>query len=224
MKVRILSIFTAGAMVLGAAALMAPAASAGRSPQATHHGLAKAAPHVPGVVLYSQNDNDAGVGVTSQNFEASLDAYDNSAADDFTSTGGGWKIKNVTVTGVYFNGYGPATSETVTVYKDAGGLPGAVKGSKTKVGNDSGGSFSIGLGKKGIRVAAGHYWVGVVANMDFSAGGQWGWETRSVQSGSPAAWENPGGGFGVGCTTWAPLMTCLGYGPDMMFSLGGRQL
>ena len=33
--------------------------------------------------------------------------------------------------------------------------------------------------------------------MDFSSGGQWGFGDRTVQSGSEAAWQNPGGGFGV---------------------------
>ena len=227
MKVRVLSILTAGAFVLGAAGLMAPAAGASRSPQVTHKGTAKAAPHAPGVVLYNQNDNNAGIGIVSQNFEATFDIYDSQGADDFTTTGNGWKIKNVTVTGVYFNGYGPAVSETVYVYKDSGGLPGALSKSKTKVGADSGGSFSIGLGKKGIKLpVAGHFWVSVQANLDFGVGGEWGWETRTVQHGAAAAWQNPGNGFSTGCTTWGVLTTCIpaGEGPDFMFALSGKQL
>jgi len=30
------------------------------------------------------------------------------------------------------------------------------------------------------------------------------WDNRSVISNSGAAWQNPGGGFGVGCLTWGP--------------------
>src|SRR5256885_244321 len=45
------------------------------------------------------------------------------------------------------------------------------------------------------------YWVSVRANMSFAAGGQWGWDDRTVQDNSEAAWQNPGGGFGV-CPSW----------------------
>lgn len=174
-------------------------------------------------VLYSQNDNDGGNGLTSQNFEASFDAYDNSGADDFkVPKGVVWSVKSVDVTGVYYNGSGPAASEHVTFYADAGGLPGAaVADFPAAAGSDSGGSFSIPVKAK---LKKGTYWVGVQANMDFQAGGQWGWEIRSVQSGNPAAWQNPGGGFGTGCNSWGPVQTCLGYGPDYMFALGGKSV
>jgi hypothetical protein len=212
-------------MVVGTFFAVAGTAGAARAPQAKGSGHVT---HIaaPAGTLYSQNDNDSGNGIVSQNFEASLAAYDAAGADDFTTTGNGWKIKQVTVTGVYFNGYGPATSETVTFYKDAGGLPGAIGKSKTKAGTDSAGSFVIGLGKKGVKLPNGHFWVSVVANMDFSTGGEWGWEARTVQNGSPAAWQNPGGGFGIGCTTWANMQSCIGISgaPDFMFALSGKQL
>lgn len=227
MRKRLASVITASAMVTAAALMFAPAAGAASAPSFAGRGTVHPAVEAPdaSVVLYDQNNNDAGTGVTSQNFEASFDIYDNSGADDFVATGGGWKIKQVTVTGVYYNGYGPAVSETVSVYKDAGGLPGALIKAKTKVGADTAGSFVIKLGKTGIKTGgAGTRWLGVVVNMDFSAGGQWGWETRSVQSGNGAAWQNPGNGFGSGCVTWTNLMTCLGYGPDFMFKLKGVQL
>jgi hypothetical protein len=40
-------------------------------------------------------------------------------------------------------------------------------------------------------------------------GGQWGWDDRTVQNGTGAMWENPGGGCGVGCATWTPKLTCI---------------
>jgi hypothetical protein len=223
MKVRILSIFTAGATVLGIAGLMAPAASATRSPQLAHRGMATAAPQsVGGEIIHDQNDNDAGIPITSQNFETDLDAYDSSGADDFTLTETRTKVTHVIVTGIYYNGYGPAVSETVTFYTDAGGLPGAVTARRTRTGTDSAGSFVIQLGKRGPRLHAGTYWLGFVVNMDFQSGGQWGWETRTVQSGNPAAWRNPGGGF-FSCTEWDVLTKCFnaGEGPDFMFKLTG---
>jgi hypothetical protein len=223
MKVRILSIFTAGVMVLGVASLMAPAASAGRSPQIARHSMAKAAPQSIGDIIYDQNDNDAGSSIPSQNFETEFDAYDASGADDFTLTATHTKVTHVIVTGVYFNGPGPAVSETVTFYADAGGLPGPRIARRTRTGTDSGGSFVIRLGKRGPLLHAGTYWLGVVVNMDFRVGGQWGWETRAVQSGNPAAWRDRGDGFGVGCKRWRVLTRCfqIGEGPDFMFKLTG---
>src|SRR5580765_72828 len=127
MNVRILSIFTAVAMALGAAGAIAPAASAGGSPTYAHHGAAKDAPRIVARLLYDQNDLDTGIGITSQNFEEEFNAYDDQAADDFTVPGGhAWKIRNVTVTGTYFAGNGPARSWNVYIYADRGGLPGAL--------------------------------------------------------------------------------------------------
>ena len=85
------------------------------------------------------------------------------------------------------------------------------------------GSFRITLPKTGLKLAKGLYWVSVQANMDIGTNGQWGWATRSVQTNNPATWQNPGDGFGSGCTTWANMDTCLGApGPDLMFQLKGN--
>jgi len=181
-------------------------------------------------VLYDQNDNDSGIGITSQNFETSLDAYDNQGADDFKVPAGfTWKVKEVTVTGVYYNGAGPAPSVHVTFYKNLGGLPNSAKvvaDYPAIVPADNGfGSFVIAL-PTGAKLKPGKYWVSVQANMDFAIGGQWGWETRTVQSGLPAAWQNPGDGFATGCTTWGYENVCIaaGQGPDKMFALKGKAI
>jgi hypothetical protein len=180
----------------------------------------------PAAVLYDQNDNDSGIGITSQNFEASFDIYDNMGADDFTVPAGEiWLVKQVDVTGVYYNGFGPADSQHVAFYKNKNGLPGRlVADFPAVVGTDNGtGSFAITLPSK-VKLKAGKYWVGVAANMDFAVGGQWGFETRTVQNGNPAAWQNPGDGFGTGCTTWNYENVCIaaGQGPDKMFRLLGK--
>lgn len=178
----------------------------------TFHGAAK--------TLYSQNSNDSGVGLVSDNFTSgSFTSYDDSGADDFiVPSGKTWKIKVVDVTGVYFNGSGPATSENVTFYNDNNGVPGSVVKAYTGLSCvDSSGSFSCKIKK--TKLKAGHYWVAVVANMNFSGGaGEWGWEGNTVINNDPAQWENPGGGFGV-CPTWGSNSTCLGYNQDDMFDL-----
>lgn len=198
-------------------------------PVLVHHGFAKVRPIAPpnkhDVTLYDQNGNDAGVAVVSDNFDSgSFDSYDDQAADDFTVPSlHMWVIRQVNVTGAYFNGSGPADGVTVYFYKDNGGLPGdliqEVDGSEF---TDTNGSFTIKL-EDAVALKAGTYWVSVQANINFATAGEWGWEVNSVQNGNLSAWQNPGGGFGV-CPVWGTTESCLGYGPDLMFSLIGKDL
>jgi hypothetical protein len=228
--------FTAAMAVSLAAAVVAAfgtaaGARASATPKSVHQGAARVfvEPNAVLASLYNQNDNDAGAG--SQNFETDLDAFDDQGADDFkVKLGVTWKVKEVDVTGDYFNGAGPAVSENVTFYKDAGGLPGVVKKAYTGlVGTDNGtGSFAIVLPTV-TKLLSGKYWVSVQVNMDFGVGGggEWAWETRTLQRKNPAAWQNPGDGFETGCTTWGVMTSCIGdqgEGPDFMFGLQGTKV
>ncbi|MGD0192838.1 MAG: hypothetical protein ABSD74_19045 [Rhizomicrobium sp.] len=179
---------------------------------------------VPGVkTLYSQNNDDAGVAVISQNFESSMSIYDAQGADDFVvPKGKTWTVEEVDITGVYFNGSGPAASENVTFYADSNGLPGKQIAAITKAkGADNGGSFAIKI--HAVKLKPGHYWVSVGANCSFVTCGEWGWELRSVQANDMAAYQAPGGSGP--CTTWQPLDVCFGNGtpPDFMFALKGSK-
>jgi len=178
-------------------------------------------------VLYNQQVDDSGIAIVSQMFEASYSIYDSAGADDFTvPTGSTWTVKEVEVTGQYFNGSGPASSENVTFYKVKNGLPKKAVGTYTAVkGKDSHGSFTIKL-KPAMKLKAGTYFVSVQANLTYAGGGgEWGWEstTTSQSFGNSAAWENPGNGFATNCTTWAVEDVCIadGQGPDHLFSLLG---
>ncbi len=182
----------------------------------------------PAVVLYDQLDNAGTNSTSSQNFETANDAFDNEGADDFVVPAGGWSIDNVTVLGAYFNGTGPAPTVHVNFYSNSGTLPGAAVAGcdyPAIVPADTAGSFSLVLAPA-CALPPGTYWVSVVANLDFSAGGQWGWTERTVQSNSPSAWRNPGGGFGTPCTAFgARVATCgVGADPDHAFSLSGALL
>ena len=164
------------------------------------------APDSTQTILYDQTDNPAANSTVSQNFETANDAFDNQLADDFVVPAGGWTIGQVNVLGVYFNGPGPATSVNVIFYADAAGLPGAAVpgGTYLNAAITSGaatGAFQICL-PASLTLAPGTYWVSVQANLNFTPGGEWGWTDRVVTSNSPAAWQNPGGGFGTPCTTW----------------------
>lgn len=224
MRFKLLAVASAATALL-IAGLTGQAGASGK-PSTAGHGRAAVVPASP-AVLYSQIDNDSGIGISSQNFEAANDAFDTAGADDVTVPAGeAWMVQTVTVPGVYYNGTGPAVSETVTFYADSGGTPGAVVKSLTAIGTDTSGSFVIRMPEK-VKLRPGTYWVSVVANMDFAAGGQWGWETRTVQSGGAAKWQNPGDGFTTGCTTWGDMATCTNAGgawSDFMFALNGKTM
>jgi hypothetical protein len=180
-------------------------------------------------MLYNQNSNSNGTGIDSQNFTSTYSkTYNAAGADDFVvpkkTT---WTVTEVDVSGIFYNGSGPATSENVTFYKDNKGVPGkaAKGGTFTDLnGTDSSGSYTIPLGKKGVKLKSGHYWVSVVANCGFLTGcGQWGWYLNGTIHNDAAVWENPGNGFGTGCTTWGTITKCEAgaYTGDFMFDLQG---
>lgn len=170
--------------------------------------------------LYDQNKDDGDNAIFSQSFD------NTQGADDFVvPKGHTWHIKEVDVTGIYFNGSGPATSENVFFYADNDGLPGDLivacpnqigaggrfgsfaivlsKSCKVKLG----GSASLRAGKKSNGTI---YWVSVQANIDFSFGGEWGWELSSDTNGNRAAWQSSD------CPTWCHLDS------DLMFALKGK--
>jgi len=213
------------------AALAASAVAAAPNPQVATEHAPQQYSHQPSgglTVLYDQTANDGGVGLVSQNFEPSFDAFDSQAADDFVVTASqGWTIQQLFVPGVYFNGAGPVNSVNVWFYQNSAGggnpdLPGAAVCTYSNVvpTTDNAGTLTIDLPTACILTPA-TYWVSVQANMDFATGGEWGWEDDSVQATSSAAWQNPGGGFGVGCTSWGVMQTCLGFGPDLLFQVLG---
>lgn len=187
-----------------------------------------AKPLLPAVVLYDQTAG-ASQNTTSQNFEAAFDTFDNQAADDFVVPAlHQWSIDTLFAPGVYFNGTGPATSINVTFYADASPFPGAAipacTYSAVPMVDSPAGTFTVTLSPACV-LAAGTYWVSAQANQDFGTAGQWAWTTVTGTVGSPSAWQNPGDGFGTGCTTWGLRTTCLGQtDPDIAFSLSGTDV
>jgi hypothetical protein len=184
----------------------------------------------PAVILYNQLDNPGANAINSQNFELAYDAYDDFGADDFVVPANtSWTIKGVGVAGLYFNGPGPAASFNVFFHTDSGGLPAdppRVSRLNLAYSENPAGTFRIPI-VPSLTIPASpsprHVWVSVQANLDFDGGlgGQWGWGDRAVQSNSPAAWKNPGGGFGV-CPNWSPMAGCIGItDPDFQFLLVG---
>ncbi|HEX4080171.1 MAG TPA: hypothetical protein VHX61_15020 [Rhizomicrobium sp.] len=176
-------------------------------------------------VLWNQNSSYADIAVGSQNFTGGTStAYNDQGADDFViPKGKTWTITEVDVSGVYYEGPGPATSENVIFYKDKQGMPGKpVRNATFNNLNGTGGpDFAIMLPGKGLKLNAGHYWVSVIANLAFDDAGAWFWDVNTMQHGKQAMWQNPPGGDGT-CRTWGTIEDCTGYGPDFMFDLRGK--
>src|SRR6266446_10945284 len=95
-----------------------------------------AAPNVLLAILYDQTDNPGTNATSSQDFETANDTFDDQAADDFVVPAGDtWTIQQVVVSGVYFNGTGPAASFNVTFYSNTpGNLPAAAVAGGTFTG------------------------------------------------------------------------------------------
>jgi hypothetical protein len=181
-------------------------------------------PQAPQAILYDQYDNLGTNATSSQDFEAALDPFDDELADDFVVPGGAtWCVESIDADGVYFNGFGPAQNFNVRFYTDSGGLPGTLVESRIGMSYvQVGSTFTVTL-SPAVSLTAGTYWVSVQARQDFTPFGQWGWTDRTVQSNSPAAWQNPGGGFGV-CITWGQRGATCGIDPgvpDQVYRLNG---
>src|SRR6266550_3503174 len=184
-------------------------------------------PLYPNVILYDQYDNattNPPVDITSQDFETSFDQYDDQTADDFVvPSGQTWNVSEVDVMGE-LTGSGPVASFNVYFYQDSGGLPGTLVAS-APLSSYTGGppDFVITLTSP-VTLTEGTYWVSVQAREDFTCCGQWYWHNRDVQSNQGAAWQNPGNGFGTGCTTWVRKTACSALGqlaPDQVYRLNG---
>src|SRR6516162_3291264 len=180
-------------------------------------------PKAPQVVLYDQYDNASTTASLSATF-TDFPTFNADLADDLVVPGDQtWNVQSVDADGLYFNGPGPAASFNVFFYQNNGTLPGtqvfsALNQPFTVVGT----TFTVNLAPAAV-LAAGTYWVEIQANMTFNPNGEWGWTDRTVLSNNPAAWQNPGGGFGI-CPTWAPKQsTCIttAGGPDQVYRLNG---
>ena len=164
--------------------------------------------------LYDQSLSGSAIGFISQNFtDFSSGAYNAQGADDFVVTdAAGWTVDQINVGGVYFNGSGPADSFDVQIYADAGGVPAAAPTCTYTALSYTGSvpSFSIALPTPCV-LPTGTYWVSAAANMAFGAGGEFGWNAYTgFTLGAVAQWQNPGGGFATGCSSWSAMDVCLG--------------
>ena len=195
---------------------------ASREPSGTNTITSPAASKLPGVVLYDQLNNPGATGTLSQEFP-NLPSSNAFTADDFVVPSDQmWTITEVDAKGVYLNGTGPADNFNVFFYADNAGLPGTqIHAATAQTYVNNAGVFQVTLSIPVI-LTAGTYWVSVQAHMSSTPNGSWEWADRAAQGNRGAAWQNPGGGFGVG-STWGRRTTWVGDEslPDQMFRLIG---
>src|SRR6266496_2166457 len=179
-------------------------------------------PAAPQVVLYDQYNNASTVATLSATF-TDFPTFSSDLADDFVVPGGQtWNVESIDADGLYFNGPGPAINWNVFIYTDSSTLPGTlVYSTLNQPVSVVGTTFTVNLTPAAV-LAAGTYWIEIQANMDFATQGEWGWTDRTVLSNNPAAWQNPGGGFGM-CPTWTVKTVCIptAGGPDQVYRLNG---
>lgn len=219
----------------GQAALAQAADSGKRTQPAGASAPLAPEPGHPLMVLYDQTDSSPGVGALTMNFlDPGFDIYDTEAADDFTVPPGQvWLVQAVDAHYKWVAGVLPgplATDGTmnVTIYRGArpDGLPGVAVARYVDIPVDvstNNGYVAITLPSP-ARLRAGTYWVSIQLNLTYlDYFGYWTWSARSSQSGRPAAWRNPSGGWDANCLRWSPSSGCLyGSGPgDHVFTLRG---
>lgn len=190
--------------------------------------LAASAP-AHAAVLHDQFTPSGTDYVSSQNFELALNAYDSLGADDFVVPAGKvWQIDRIEVSGRN-SGTSQPTTANLFLFADAGTLPGASILTRNDLPRGTGLTYpDLDLPLTGMPILpAGRYWIGVQANLIFNPGANnWWWKDRAPQFGQPAAFRQPGDGFGDGCTSFVTRTACPSYPtsgatPDQAFRLSG---
>jgi hypothetical protein len=188
-----------------------------------HLVVAPPPPKYPLVILYDQYNNGDNFSTVSSTFTDSP-SHNSDLADDFVvPSGQPWNVQSIDAEGLYFNGSGPANSFNVFIYTDSAGFPGTqVYSTLNQTWTQNGTTFTVNLSPAAV-LTAGTYWIEIQANMTDNPNGEWGWTDRSVTSNNAAAWQNPGGGFGI-CPSWSRRAATCGIdasGPDQVWRING---
>ena len=169
--------------------------------------------------LYDQLDNQAtGPDQATPSYFYENGTGDEQAADDFTVPAGfTWQLTAAQVPGPTAPGN---FNYRVTVFSDTGNRPGAQVFLRQASVPLAGPTLTIPVGST-PQLQPGHYWISVQLMNLVS----WAWQNRTVQSGSPAMWQNPDGSDGKPeCISWNLRTTCeptTAAFPDQAFSVQG---
>lgn len=191
---------------------------------------AEAAPAAASPILYDQYDSPADYAFNSNDF-TDLFGFDAELADDFdVPPGFQWSVDSLEVAGGFTPGQSGFQSVNVFFYTNN---PVAKRPAfrtcshfhLTPTTNNAG-SFVIDL-PTACNFPAGKWWLVVQANVAWrnGSGSAWYWVTRTVQSGEKAKYQNPGNGWGYGCTSWGDRAACdpVTDHPDQVFRLRGNK-
>ncbi|MEK8034018.1 choice-of-anchor R domain-containing protein [Ideonella sp. DXS29W] len=162
-------------------------------------------------------------GVVSTDWDSQYDEMDIRIADDFTvPEGATWKITEIHAYGGMGSAGGELASANLTFFKDQNGKPGKVVAEllAAPLAKNVEGTFSVKLSSP-VKLKAGHYWLSVQGKTK-EPGTVWMWNASKGFSGNRAVIQNPGDGYGLGCTDWTPIKDCVGQMPgDQDFELIG---
>ena len=136
-------------------------------------------------VLWSQGYDGSGTLYASQNDTANFGNFA-TVYDDFTLSQTA-NLNQIDVTGGYFNPGPPGNIAdfTLTIYADAGGIPGGAIASGVFGPNEtllSGNIDTYAFAFSPYQLGAGTYWVSLVPDMPFPP--QWGWATSGAGTGN----------------------------------------
>ena len=170
-----------------------------------------------GAVLYDQTDNATFSNHGSNEWITPNEGFTDQIADDFiVPSGQSWQISGLDVLGI--GGYASPTVN-MFIYANAGSLPGTELFRQSVVATNEP-DYSVAVSGT-PNLNPGNYWISV-QQTGTGVGTAWYWEERSVQSGNPAAYRNPGGSSVATCTAWSVLSTCFSSStPDELFKLSG---
>jgi hypothetical protein len=214
-----------GVSNLEAAPMRKPLKASGSSHTQPHFKYPNRSGPTGSTVLYDQSGATED-GFPSQNFSSAYDAYDSQGADDFVvSDAAGWTVSAFNFQLLAAGDPSTATYD-IQVFPDNSGLPDAAAtcsySSIPGTLDASLTSLSVSLPSPCV-LPQGTYWLSMVGNLDFAIGGQIFWSLESATFGANAAWQNPGDGFGLGCTTWTDNTVCGAGGslPSALFQVVG---
>ncbi len=171
------------------------------------------------VLLFDPIQAPAG-GMAAQDFETANNAIDCFGADDFVVPAGEtWYVDSI----IFYGTYSPTATVleagmVVKIYENVGGTFGPLVFSDSitsDVDYNQDAWLTPDWVDNPIVLTSGSYWLVAQARKDFilpagGTGGQWYWLRDSNLVGEAGMWTNPNDGFGTGCTTWAPLYSCIG--------------
>ena len=164
-------------------------------------------------ILYDQFGQGPFSHWTSQSFDAPNDGFNTEIAVDFDVPSiEKWQLSKITTLGNNTGEASPPPSfASATIYKDAGGKPGAQVANQAVPASPL--NYVLTLNSP-ISLDPGSYWISI-RSIGGDLDSQWYWNFHSEQSGEPAMFRNPGNDSGFDCIEFKPLSDCIPGSPEI---------